>query len=308
MSGGLDILALKEDDVTKMIAAGVHLGDSNVHFQMEEYVYKVRADGVPIFDLRKTWEKLLLAARIIAAVENPADICVISNGNLGQRAILKFSKYVGSSPVAGRFTPGTFTNQIQKAFREPRLLVVSDPVTDHQPVTEASYVNIPVIAFCNTNVPLRYIDVAIPSNTNGKHSQGLMWWLLSREVMRLKGEIGRDLPWDVVPDLFFYRDPEDVEKEEQAKADQELLLQQEGGWGGTAQDMTVEDQWADPAATWTGEPAPPTTQPVVPTQPPGITPGFGEDWSMGPTTTTKDWGADEGGEWSNTTDTTNINW
>lgn len=99
--------------------------------------------------MRKTWEKLVLAARIIAAIENPADICVISNGNLGQvihnyvillmvlfpifqRAILKFSKYVGSSPVAGRFTPGTFTNQIQKAFREPRLLVVSDPIVDHQ--------------------------------------------------------------------------------------------------------------------------------------------------------------------------------
>lgn len=37
-----------------------------------------------------------------------------------------------------------------------------------------------------------------------------MWWMLSREVKRLKGDIGRDIPWDVVPDLFFYRDPEDV--------------------------------------------------------------------------------------------------
>lgn len=45
---------------------------------------------------------------------------------------MKFSKYVGCSPVAGRFTPGTFTNQIQKAFREPRLLVVADPLLDHQ--------------------------------------------------------------------------------------------------------------------------------------------------------------------------------
>ena len=49
-----------------------------------------------------------------------------------QRAVLKFAKYTGAVAVAGRFTPGTFTNQIQKAFREPRLLVVSDPITDHQ--------------------------------------------------------------------------------------------------------------------------------------------------------------------------------
>ena len=49
-----------------------------------------------------------------------------------QRAVLKFAHYTGGNPIAGRFTPGTFTNQIQKAFREPRLLVVTDPSTDHQ--------------------------------------------------------------------------------------------------------------------------------------------------------------------------------
>ncbi len=44
----------------------------------------------------------------------------------------------------------------------------------------------------------------------GKQSIGLMWWLLCREVLRLRGTIGRDLPWEVMPDLFFYRDPEEV--------------------------------------------------------------------------------------------------
>ena len=43
-----------------------------------------------------------------------------------------------------------------------------------------------------------------------KHSVGLMWWMLAREVLRLRGAISRDLPWDVMPDLYFYRDPEDV--------------------------------------------------------------------------------------------------
>lgn len=132
----------------------------------------------------------------------------------GQRAVLKFANYTQATPIAGRFTPGAFTNQIQQAFREPRLLVVTDPLTDHQPIIEASYVNIPVIAFCNTDSPLKYIDIAIPCNTKSTHSIGLMWWLLSREVLRIRGSISRLDDWNVVVDLFFYRDPEETEKEE----------------------------------------------------------------------------------------------
>jgi len=219
MSGGLDALALKEDDVAKFLACSTHLGSTNCDFQMVQYAFKRKADGIYIINLRKTWEKLLLAARAIAAVENPADVCVISARPYGQRAVLKFASYTGATPVAGRFTPGTFTNQIQAAFREPRLLVVTDPRTDHQPVKEAAYVNLPVIALCNTDSPLRYIDIAIPCNNKSVHSIGLMWWLLTREVLRLRGAVSREVPWEIMPDLFFYRDPEETEKEEQVAGD-----------------------------------------------------------------------------------------
>ena len=70
--------------------------------------------------------------------------------------------------------------------------------------------NIPVIGFCNTDSPLSHVDVAIPCNNKGAHSVGLMWWLLAREVLRMRGSISRQHPWDIMPDLYFYRDPEDV--------------------------------------------------------------------------------------------------
>lgn len=36
------------------------------------------------------------------------------------------------------------------------------------------------------------------------------------QVLRLRGQIPRETKWDVVVDLYFYRDPEEAEKEEQA--------------------------------------------------------------------------------------------
>ena len=118
---------------------------------MEQYIWKRRADGIYIIDLKKTWEKLVLAARMIVTIDNPADVVLVSARPYGQRAILKFAKFTGANALAGRYTPGTFTNQIQRAYVEPRVLIVNDPRTDHQPLRESSYVNLPSIAFAHTD-------------------------------------------------------------------------------------------------------------------------------------------------------------
>ena len=73
-----------------------------------------------------------MAARVIVAIENPQDIIVQSARPYGQRAVLKFAQYTGTHAIAGRHTPGTFTNQLQTSFNEPRLLILTDPRTDHQ--------------------------------------------------------------------------------------------------------------------------------------------------------------------------------
>ncbi|EMD33737.1 hypothetical protein CERSUDRAFT_117828 [Gelatoporia subvermispora B] len=213
------VLSATDEEIQLLLAAQSHIGSKNCDKQMLPYVWKRRADGIHIINIGKTWEKLVFAARIIAAIENPNDVCVISARPYGHRAVLKYAANTGAQAIAGRFTPGSFTNYITRSFKEPRLIIVTDPRVDHQAIREASYVNIPVIAFCDTDAPLKFVDVAIPTNNKSRHSVGLMWWLLAREVLRLRGTVPRSADgWNVMPDMFFYRDPEEVEKQQQEEA------------------------------------------------------------------------------------------
>lgn len=110
MTGAHDVLDLQEEDVLKFLAVGTHLGSTNFDFQMEQYNYKRKSEGIYIINLKKSWDKLLLATCTIVAIENPADVNAISR-NTGQWAVPKFASATGATPTAaGCFTPGVFTN------------------------------------------------------------------------------------------------------------------------------------------------------------------------------------------------------
>lgn len=201
----------------------------------------------------------MLAARVIATIENPADVCAVSARAYGRRAVLKFAAYTGAKAIEGRFTPGSFTNHITRSFAEPRLIVATDPRSDAQAIREASYSNIPVIALCDTDSPLHFVDVAVPANNKARTAVGLVWWMLTREVLRVRGVLpSRDAPWDVAVDLFFFRDPESEERQrrENQAIEAAEAVAAAGAAGSTVEwnaEPAVEDWNATGAAqTWEG--------------------------------------------------------
>ena len=110
MSRALDVLQMKEEDVLKFLAAGTHLGGTNLDFQMEQYIYKRKINGIYVKDLKRTWEKLLLAACACVAIENLADVSVIPSRSTGQRAGPQCVDATGATLIAGHFIFGNFTN------------------------------------------------------------------------------------------------------------------------------------------------------------------------------------------------------
>lgn len=82
------------------------------------------------------------------------------------------------------------------------------------------------IALYIADSPLHCVDTAVLCNNKGAHSVDMMWWVLAQEVLCTPGSISCEHPCKSMPDLGFYGDLEEKEKEEQA-TDEKAMTKEE---------------------------------------------------------------------------------
>ena len=178
-------------DEDTFLTCGVHIGTKQKSRDMEPYVHKVREDGLRILNVNLTSEKIVEAANFLKEQE-PKDVLVVSARQYGWKPAKKFANTCGFRCIAGRFTPGRLTNPEMRHFMEPKIIILTDPAADAQAFREAINIKIPVIAMCDSNNLTNNVDLIIPGNNKGRRSLALIYWLLSREILRIRGELGVD--------------------------------------------------------------------------------------------------------------------
>ena len=170
------------------MTSGAHIGTRQKTANIKDFIYKVRNDGLYIIDVKKTDARIKTAAKFLAKY-NPNNVLIVSVRQYGQKPIKMLADNTGIQVLDGRFRPGTLTNPTSKGFIEPELLIVTDPLADLQALNEAKNIGIPVLGLCDTNNETRYLDLVIPTNNKGRRALALVYWLLTRAILKEKGKI-----------------------------------------------------------------------------------------------------------------------
>ncbi len=184
-----------------LLSAGIHIGTRMKTLDMEPFIYRVRPDGLFVLDVKKTDDRIRVTAKFLSRFEH-AKIAVAATRLYAQEPIKRFCQLTGATPLIGRFIPGQLSNPQYPGRIDPEVIVVSDPRADAQAVKEAGKVGIPIVALCSTDNEFAGVDLVIPTNNKGRRALAVIFWLLARQLLRERGELGADKDPPVTIDDF----------------------------------------------------------------------------------------------------------
>ena len=172
-----------EEIKKKILSTGIRVGTEVKTKFMIPYIIQANPEGLYLFDLDITLNRIQTAARFIKKFDIEK-VIVYSGRVYATTPIEKFCELTGAKKMLGRFMPGTLTNPTLPYYSEPKLIIISDPQVDAQAVTEATNAGIPVIGIANTDNVTSELDLVIPANNRGRKALATVYWLLAREIIQ----------------------------------------------------------------------------------------------------------------------------
>ncbi len=183
------------------LTSGIHIGTQKKSASMRRFVYKIRYDGLYVLNIKETDRRIRIAARFLSRFR-PEQILSVSQRQYGQKPVRIFAKTTGAVSFSERFVPGCLTNPALVEYIEPKVLIVTDPATDQQALSEAVSIGIPVVGVCDVNNETRDVDLVIPANNKGRVALATVYWLLAREVLRARAGEGAEPSYTLTADDF----------------------------------------------------------------------------------------------------------
>jgi len=178
--------------------SALNIGSKHKSADMSRFVARVREDGLYLLDIPTTDARIKSIAALLNTYDAPSSM-VVSARQYGQRPARKFAEAIGAHSAVGRFIPGSLTNPALRSYIEPDILFVTDPSNDQQALREAVATGLPIVGIVDANNHLRNVDIALPANNKGRRSLALIYWLLAREVLKVRGET-TDEAWAAMED------------------------------------------------------------------------------------------------------------
>ncbi|EDO19519.1 hypothetical protein Kpol_1018p50 [Vanderwaltozyma polyspora DSM 70294] len=198
----------QELSIAKLMAAGVHLGQSTALWRAstQPYIYG-EYKGIHIIDLNKTLSHLKRAAKVVEGIAERGGIILFLGTRQGQkRGLEEAAKRTHGYYVSSRWIPGTLTNPTeisnvwerhevdffdtptgreltqneQISIVKPDLLVVLNPTENRNALNEAMQARVPTIGIIDTDSEPSFVTYPIPGNDDSLRSVNLILGVLAK--------------------------------------------------------------------------------------------------------------------------------
>lgn len=174
--------------VDDYLTAGVHIGTKYKNGFTDKFIIRSRPDGLKILNTDDVDSRLKVLINLLSRYD-PSEFVIMGRRENAKKPLQMFAKLIGCDIFTGRYLPGKLTNVSLEDFKEYKVVIVCDPLTDKNILSEAFEQGILTIGFCDTNNRTSKLDLVVPINNKGKKSMGLAFMLIAKHYLSNRGII-----------------------------------------------------------------------------------------------------------------------